>query len=183
MDSLKGKLLLASPQMADPNFHRTVVLIIEHNEEGAFGLVLNRTSDKSLKQVWERVTDEPCDSDQPLHVGGPVGGPLIAVHQHDVFSDLQLLPGVHLATEKQKLHQLVQQKELPYRIYVGYAGWGSGQLESELDAGAWITTAATADYIFFDADDLWKKVSKDLTDSVIHAIFKPGQIPDDPSLN
>ena len=90
MSSLKGKLLVASPQLSDPNFHRTVVLIIEHNDEGAFGLVLNRTSSKTIKQVWERVTDEPCESDQPLHVGGPVGGPLIAVHQHAVFSDLQL---------------------------------------------------------------------------------------------
>ncbi len=183
MSSLKGKLLVASPQLADPNFRHTVVLIIEHNDEGAFGLVLNRTSNKSVKQVWERVTDEPCESEQPLHVGGPVGGPLIAVHQDEVFSDLQLLPGVHLATEKDKLHQLVLQKERTYRIFVGYAGWGSGQLESEMEAGAWITATATADYIFFAPEDLWKKVSKDLTDSVIHSIFKPGQIPDDPSLN
>ena len=73
--------------------------------------------------------------------------------------------------------------DLPYRIYVGYAGWGSGQLENEIAAGAWIATNASADYIFFEPEDLWRKVSKDITDSVIHLIFKPEQIPDDPSLN
>ena len=75
------------------------------------------------------------------------------------------------------------QNDLPYRIYVGYAGWGSGQLENEIAAGAWIATNASADYIFFEPEDLWRKVSKDITDSVIHLIFKPEQIPDDPSLN
>ncbi len=78
MHSLRGNLLVASPHLPDPNFFRSVVFIVEHQEDGALGLILNRVSPQRLKEVWETASEAPCVSDQYLRIGGPVPGPLMA---------------------------------------------------------------------------------------------------------
>ena len=77
-DNAQGRLLVASPHLPDPNFYRTVVLMIDHSHDGALGLVLNRVSDTSLRTVWESVVGSECGTQQHLFVGGPVDGPLMA---------------------------------------------------------------------------------------------------------
>ena len=78
MKSLKGHFLVASPHLEDPNFTQSVVLLVQHDEDGTFGIVLNRPAESSLKDLWEKVTEKPCETDKRVHVGGPVPGPLIA---------------------------------------------------------------------------------------------------------
>ena len=190
MKSLQGNLVIASPHLMDPNFIRTVVLMIQHSEEGAFGVVLNRRSDRTVQEIWEKMGEDPCGGDRPIHLGGPVVGPLMAVHAHEELSDIKVLDGVYFSTQKEKLQQLVLEESEPYRLLIGYAGWGEGQLESELETGSWITTAATYDYVFHephdvndDEHDLWTKVTKDLTDSVLFSTLKIKEVPNDPTMN
>jgi hypothetical protein len=112
MESLKGKLLIASPSLPDPNFSRTVVLMIQHDKDGAFGIVLNRPSGKMVEEIWDHVSDQPCNKNRPINVGGPVAGPLIAVHTEPALGDLELGSGIYFSTDKTKLEQLLLAADL-----------------------------------------------------------------------
>jgi putative transcriptional regulator len=183
MDSLEGHLLVASPQLLDPNFLQAVVLLVEHNEQGALGVVVNRPTAKSVKDLWQDVGEAPCESVRPVFLGGPVSGPLLAVHADVSLAEAEILPGVFFAAKKAHLDQLVQHQDQPFKIFVGHAGWGPGQLESELEAGAWLTAEATADYVFYDQDDLWTAVRNHIGESLLHSMLHIKDVPADPSLN
>ena len=183
MHSLKGHLLVASPHLLDPNFVRTVVLLIHHSEEGAFGVVLNRPADNTIKELWEQVGETPCESDRRVNVGGPVAGPLMAVHTDKHLGELEILPGVYFAAQRDHLEELFGQKERPYLVFVGHSGWGGGQLENELKEGAWLTTPATADQVFDDDADLWKKVAQHIGESVLTSALNIKHVPKNPSVN
>ena len=182
MNSLQGHFLIAAPNLDDPNFFRTVVLMIEHHDLGAMGVVLNRPSDKLLREVWSQVSDAPCETDEPIYVGGPVSGPLLAVHDREEYSELEVLPGVHLATNKGALSALVASQTAKVRYVADYAGWGKGQLESELQMGGWLTTPATSELVFSDPDPLWSEVVE-IAEDLIRRIIPPDQMPPDPSVN
>jgi putative transcriptional regulator len=184
MKSLKGLILVASPHLLDPNFVRTVVLMLHHSEEGAFGVVLNRPAENTIKQLWEKIGEGPCESDQLIHVGGPVSGPLIALHTDELASEMEVLPGLFFAAQRENLEKVLQQKKSPVRLFVGHAGWGGGQLEQELKEGAWLTSPASPEYIFYDLDvDLWKEVSKQIGDAMLTSSLGIKHVPEDPSLN
>ena len=182
MESLKSQLLVAIPQLPDENFYRSVVLMIQHDEEGAFGVVLNRPSDVTVGEVWEQVVGESCDSLAPINVGGPVQGPLMAIHTDTECGETEILPGVYLATQKENLDRLVRQREHPVRIFSGYSGWAGGQLEGEMSVGGWLTTLATHEYIFDEAEDLWKRVADDIGNEILF-FSKGSNGPPDPSMN
>ena len=183
MDNLKGKLLVASPHLLDPNFVRTVVLLIHHSDEGAFGVVLNRPADNTIKELWEQVGETPCESERRVNVGGPVAGPLMAIHTDEELAELEIMPGVYFAAQREHLEQLLRQTERPYRIFVGHSGWGGGQLENELEEGAWLTTPATVDQVFDDDVDLWKKVAQHIGELMLTSTLKIKHVPQDPTVN
>ncbi len=183
MKSLSAHFLVASPQLQDPNFARTVVLLIEHTEEGALGVVLNRATCKTVRELWDEVGEAPCENEQPVHLGGPVPGPLLAVHTNQFFAESEIAPGVFFAVKKENLDELVLQEGDPLKIFVGHAGWGPGQLENEMQAGGWRTMPATNEYIFFDGADLWEKVSKKIGNSTLKSMLHLKHIPEDPSVN
>ena len=79
--SLQGQFLVASPHLGDGNFNRSVVLIIKHDDDGAFGLVLNRPTGNTVGDVWRMVTEQELDCDRPIYLGGPVQGPLVCLHR------------------------------------------------------------------------------------------------------
>lgn len=181
--SLRGQLLVASPQMDNSLFTQTVVLMIQHNEEGAFGVVLNRPTNQSLKDVWTKLSDKPCKADRPLNFGGPVPGPLLAVHTRKSLAEASLPQGIYLAAEKDHLEKLVRHKKYPLRMFVGCAGWSKGQLEQELEVGAWLHTQAKREYVFSDPDELWQTVLHEIGRTFLTDVLKIEHIPDDPSLN
>ncbi len=183
MESLRAHLLVAVPQLPDVNFYHSVVLMIQHDENGAFGVVLNRPSDVTVGEIWERISDEPCDSLDPINFGGPVEGPLLALHTQESHSEGEVIPGVYLAMQKDNLNRIVQQKEHSFRIFTGYSGWGEGQLEGELEAGGWLTTPAKSEHVFHREDDLWKKVAREIGDEILFRDVKHPHMPDDPSMN
>ena len=183
MKSLEGHLLVASPHLLDPNFVRAVILLIQHTDQGALGVVLNRPIDKIVKDLWKEIGEQPCECEQPLHLGGPVSGPLMALHSHKRLAEMKIGSGVFFAASKDNLEELVQQRDHAFRLFVGHAGWGSGQLEDELKQGAWLTTPATAAYVFYEGDDLWKTVAGQIGSSLLSSALKVKNIPDDPSMN
>jgi putative transcriptional regulator len=181
---LRGRLLVATPALVDPNFARSVILLLEHSDEGAVGLVLNRPSETPVGEVlpdWSAYAAEPG----VVYVGGPVSpdgaiclgrSPMIGGVGVDPWRffdgvvgtvDLSAGPaGVPAGTE--------------VRVYAGYAGWGTEQLALEIEIGSWYVVEGGVDDVFCaDPDDLWRVVLK----------RQPGQLamvanfPSDPSLN
>lgn len=183
MKSLAAHVLVASPQLADPNFVHTVVLLIQHTDEGALGVVLNRPTTKPLCELWQEVGEAPCHVEGPVYLGGPVPGPVMSIHANQFFAEMEILPGVFFAAKKNHLDELVLHKDDPLRVFLGHAGWGPGQLENELEEGAWQTTPATAETIFYDGSDLWETVRRQIAGATLKSMLHIKHVPDDPSMN
>jgi putative transcriptional regulator len=183
MSSLKGRLLVASPHLGDPNFSHTVVLMVQHDGDGALGVVLNRPSGRLIRDVWEDLTGRRSESDAPIFIGGPLEGPLMAVHTLHSAGESEIVPGLWFATHRDHLHAIVDDQQHPFRLFSGYSGWGEGQLDRELKAGGWLTLPASAKHVFAEDDDiLWQQVTREIG----HDILKSAHIkhvPDDPSIN
>lgn len=183
MESLAGHLLVASPQLLDANFARSLVLMIQHNEEGAFGLVVNRPISKTIQELWREVGSGACNSRQPIHLGGPVPGPLMALHNKRPLAEVEVVPGVFFAAKKPNLDKLVLTEEPSYKVFVGHSGWGAGQLENELKQGAWRTLSATAEHVFSSDDTLWETVFRDIGHSLLKSMLHVKELPPDPTVN
>ena len=197
MKSLQGKLLVASPHLGDGNFFRSVVLLVKHDADGAFGLILNRPLNSTLQEVWEAIQAEAVEAgfpadvpaeelerpDQPIYVGGPVEGPLCVVHGLKKYSEAQVQTGVYFAAHKDFLRKVITQAKKPFRVFSGYAGWGSGQLEGELQAGGWLLTEASKELIFYTDDDLWEQVVQGIAEQIISPTAETKHVPPDASLN
>src|SRR5262245_42096299 len=183
MKSLQGHFLIASPHLADTNFYKGVVLMIKHDEEGALGLILNRPTEHTVAEVWKMVEEGELKCQEPIFFGGPVKGPLVALHKMKSAAEAEVLPGIYFAANKDKLEKLVRQTKKPFRFFMGYAGWSGGQLESELSAGGWLTSKANKKLIFQPADDLWGQVTRMIGEMILNKVVKPKHVPADPSLN
>jgi len=186
MPSLSGKLLVASRLLRDPNFARTVVLLLEHSDEGALGVILNRPSPKTVRHVWESIDEPECDNDDLIYLGGPVQGPLIALHATEELGEKQVLPGIFMSVQKESIEQLVRSPELPARLYSGHSGWGGSQLEGELKEGGWHTVAARPDDLLRDDDtneSLWADTLQRISLDILMPGISPDDLPPDPSWN
>ncbi len=180
VESLKGQLLVAGPALFDPNFRRTVVLVGEHSEDGALGLVLNRSSETTIDEAVPELV-AIVDGLERVHVGGPVQPSAIVVladfvepdrAQSLVLDSIGFLPSEVDPDELGELRRA--------RVFVGYAGWSPGQIEAELDEESWIVVPAEADDIFSDEPgELWSAVLRRQGGSL--ALLS--SMPPDPSLN
>ena len=151
--------------------------------EGAVGFVLNRPSAKTVREVWPLVSDDDCDCDAQINNGGPVEGPLMAVHMSTFLSEEEIIPGVHLATQQENIHRLVTHSNKPFRVFSGCAGWEPGQLDKELAAGDWLTAPADSTDVFSEPDKMWKRVSQNIGREVLLVDLPKKLIPDDPTVN
>lgn len=183
MKSLQGQLLIASPRLMDPNFVRSVVLMVQHGEEGALGLILNRPLEITIASAWEQASEDPCPATGVLYQGGPCEGPLMVVHTNEDLAQMHVLPGVYFSTQKEAVEQLVMVEPGPRKFFVGYAGWGPGQLEGEIEDGGWLTAPATPQNCFADSDELWNDLRKRAARSAAYPWIDPESFPADPSVN
>jgi putative transcriptional regulator len=185
MSSLQGHLLVAAPKLTDPSFFRSVVLIVQHNDDGALGLVLNRPMEPTIDSVWDQVSETPCYADGHLHKGGPCDGPLMVLHTDEEHSQIEVTEGVYFTTEKDAVEQLVADPiGKPLKFFLGYAGWSAGQLEGELADNAWATTTATSDQVFLpDIEEQWEALRRLIAKAAAAEWIDPKFIPDDPSVN
>ena len=173
-----GRLVVATPTLADPNFEHTVVLLIEHGEDGSLGVVVNRPSEVAVADVlsgWSALVAQPAN----VFVGGPVQrNALLAVGAVGQESDtVQLIAEglgvIDLHADPDDLQASVDR----IRLFAGYAGWSPGQLEAEIEAGGWFVIEGRPDDVFAgEPEQLWRRV-----------LIRQGgffrTIPDDPSLN
>ena len=170
MSSLAPALLLSMPQMLDPNFVRTVILLCKHNEEGAFGLVMNRPLVTAGRVVVN--LDPPVSTERELEVwiGGPVepGSSWMLVGRKsdelDVFGGVPVIDGLSISTSPDLLRRLLEPNPPPdTRLIVGYSGWGPGQLEWELEESAWLMSDVDRDLLFnTPADRMWERAIRRL---------------------
>lgn len=182
LDPRPGTLLIAPPMLQDPNFRRTVVLLCEHNDEGSFGLILNRPLDVELNDVLE----DFLPFDDQLGLGGPVQrNTLHFVHRREdlIPESIELPNGVHWGGDFDTIKTLLQSGNLSndeIRFFVGYAGWSPGQLDDEIDNDGWIVTEPTTDAIFpEDPSTLWRAVLRSMGGE--YAVL--ANFPDDPRMN
>jgi len=148
------------PQLGDPNFHRSVVLMIEHGDTGSMGLIVNRGAPLTLGELARgqslKIATELTQ--QPVFVGGPVE-PHRGFILHDDETILEkhtVLPGLHLSVTLDALGALLERPHVNLRFCLGYAGWGPRQLEGEMAAGSWLFAEATADALLKgDPAQLW----------------------------
>lgn len=184
MESLQGQLLIASPHLPDPNFLRTVVLMVQHDDEGALGLVLTRPTELTMAAMWKEVAGEQIDDESLVFLGGPVQGPLMALHSHPPASEIEILPGVYFASDKENIETLVREQIEPKRIFIGYSGWGQHQLEAEMDAGGWLLLPAEAAHVFTtDVERLWKEVTGKIGAEIMRSTLHLKGMPTDPTMN
>jgi putative transcriptional regulator len=182
-ESLQGHLLISSPNLGDPNFVKSIVLIVQHGESGALGLVLNRATKTTVRRVWEQIQESPCAIEGALYLGGPVEGPLVALHTQSELADLEIISGLYYTVQPANLEKLVSQAPEPIRFIAGYAGWGPGQLEAEINEGAWVTTQATLEMVFADDSRNWVKLSRTAADEQLAALLGVKHVPPDPTVN
>jgi len=183
---LKGKFIIASPALHDPNFASAVVLIVQHDDNGALGLIINRPLDVTIDQAWGQISELPCLVSGPLHQGGPCEGPLMVLHTDDSHGQIELGGELFCTTAKDDIETLVTigDPERPMKFFVNYAGWSEGQLESELAEGAWLVTSATVPQIFsLTGDDLWRRLMNRAALLRANPWLNPKLIPEDPNAN
>jgi putative transcriptional regulator len=173
-------LLVAMPQLLDPNFHRAVILMIEHNDEGSFGLIINRPSSMSVSAllgaldmtwrgddtavVWTGGPVMPTSGwvlHEPTMRVGPGAPTLQSGLEHD--GTVSFAPGIDLSTSPDKLRVIAEAPPDRTRFLLGYAGWGPGQLASEMAKGSWLHVEADPDLIFeTPAENLWASALRSL---------------------
>lgn len=180
MKSFQGKILIAAPTLEDPNFARSVVLLVSHNHEGALGVILNRPLETTVKEAVADEIDEPFNVEGSLHQGGPCEGPLMVLHTQEEAGEMEVTEGMFFSVERDKVEWLLKNEDGQTKYFVGYSGWGAGQLESEMESGSWLLTDGDESLAFADSDELWSTL---LTAATMSRWIKPDQMPDDPSVN
>ncbi|HEX3975504.1 MAG TPA: YqgE/AlgH family protein [Solirubrobacteraceae bacterium] len=180
MDSARGQLLVAGPGLLDPNFWRTVVLIVEHSDEGALGLVLNRPSETTVGEAVSEL-EELLDLAEPLYVGGPVQpSALIVLAEFDRPAEAALIAFEDIGVLANGAQQDPSLSVRRGRAFVGHSGWGPGQLDDEVERGDWIIEPALRDDAFTGTPlDLWSSVLTRKGGS--YALV--ARMPPDPSVN
>ncbi|MBO6778958.1 MAG: YqgE/AlgH family protein [Rhodothermales bacterium] len=168
------------PILRDPNFYRSVVLVCDHNEEGTFGLVLNRETDVTPDQIM----DELDPVGEPVRIGGPVQpNTLHYLHGLGEHIDdaIEVANGLWWGGDFEVFKEVVSNDgQGPARLFLGYSGWGEGQLEEEIEEGSWAVATMRADWAFeVGPDSLWREVMLSLGgDWALMANY-----PDDPRTN
>jgi len=159
-ESFRAALLLSMPQMQDPNFARTVVLLCEYSPDGAFGLVLNRPTDMPATAMVRLEPPIIGGNELPLWIGGPVepqrGWILLADEPDTEFKSIR--DGLYLSTSQDVLRDVLAARPAPRaRVLAGYAGWGPGQLDEELAQSAWLMGDVDLDIVFdLPPDVMWE---------------------------
>jgi len=160
-----GRIIISDPFLNDPNFSRTVALLCSHTNEGSLGFVLNRVSDLYLTDIIEL----DINSEIPIYLGGPVGKDYLHfIHREPLLSENceEILPGIYWGVDFEKMTTLLNLQLIDganIKFFLGYSGWGEGQLIDEIDEQSWIVANAHPDIIFADPnEEIWKNTLKSM---------------------
>lgn len=169
--------------MMDPNFAQAVVFLVQHDENGALGLVLNRPLQSTIADAVGMVSEAARKSLLPLHRGGPCGEMILVLHRANVTSKL---PGdglLQFSTERDQIEWLLETHADPVKFFVGYAGWSAGQLEAELPEGAWLVAEASEADVFESSPEMWTRLLRRIGHEMLKQYVPERLIPEDPSVN
>jgi putative transcriptional regulator len=175
----KGFFLIANPVLPDPNFSRTVVLLCNHDDQGSFGLVINRPAPISAKEVFEEmgVSDSPPGK---IFIGGPVSPSQVfyLCYSKTPLPELEAIcDGVYMGLSWELLDNLMMRVEEPeknIRFYMGYSGWGAGQLEGEMTRLSWLTCEAQSEFVFQENEEgIWANAVKSMGKDYEYLIKAP----------
>jgi putative transcriptional regulator len=172
MESLTGNLLVASSIVDDPVYSRGVCLVVHQDDGRAVGVMLNRPMQPEPAALMEMLGKDgnakpnrlastrgqsslPANPLGTVHFGGPLSGPVVAIHPLSQYAEAETGQGIYVAAQKQNLEDLVREQPCPYRLIVGHLGWESDQLQAEIDAGLWHPMPATVDTVFRNAAEMW----------------------------
>jgi putative transcriptional regulator len=165
IDPAAGILLIADPFLKDPNFLRTVVFLCEHKEDGSFGFVLNRQYENTLDELVPELEGYPV----PVYYGGPVEQHTIhMLHQYGdaVPGSQEIIKGIYWGGDFDTVVKMIKDGTIDYnkiRFFIGYSGWGDGQLDEEMKEKTWLTVNATRKLVFHkDYNEIWKDSLKHL---------------------
>jgi putative transcriptional regulator len=184
MNSLKGQLLIATPQLLAPIFTRSVILMLEHSDEGAMGVILNQPINTTITDLAGKIFEDGFEWDKPLSLGGPVPGPLMVLHTVEELADAEVLPGVFHTLEASRVQEIIRLRPEPSLIIANYSGWGPGQLEGEFGWDSWLTLPARNGFVFWAGEkELWKVVVNQVNARKLSEFLKLRDVPADPSFN
>jgi len=181
----KGSFLIANPVLGDPNFSRSVVLLCDHNDEGSFGLVVNRKAGLRASEIFQQA-EFLTGYDNEVFVGGPVAQSQVfyLVRSPMPLAELDhVCDSIYLGMSWEALEKVYAELENPeqdLRFYMGYSGWGGGQLAGEMEHRSWLTCNAQEHHIFGDPEsNIWARVVKSLGKDYEYLL----RAPVDPRLN
>ena len=164
----KGSLLIANPVLPDPNFSRTVILLCNHNDQGSFGLVINRSTQLKAPDLFSSI-DILKSYNAKIYMGGPVSQSMVFYlyrSAKDVIDLDKICSGVYLGSNLETLESLyldIENPEENIRFYLGYSGWSDGQLDGEMEQNSWLVQDANEQFVFLDSENLiWPKAVNSL---------------------
>lgn len=179
----KGHFLVARPQLADSNFARTVIYLFDHSAEGAAGVVINRPSKLTIEELSTKIFGNTVHWDKPIIVGGPVGGPLLVVHEDADWADEEIDSEVYRTVDPDKIHHILDRKIEPSLLIANFSGWGPNQLEMEIEEGSWDIIKATREKIFWnELKDLWDVLTGEIQSRNLAKLLRL-KSPEKPGLN
>ena len=164
----KGSLLIANPVLPDPNFSRTVILLCGHDEQGSFGLVINRSTQLKAPDLFLNINILKSYNEK-IYLGGPVSQSMVffLCRSPSAAGKLdEVCSGVYLGSNLETLESLYASLENPeqdIRFYLGYSGWSGGQLAEEMEQNSWLVQRANEQFIFLDSESsIWPKAVNSL---------------------
>ncbi len=187
-ESLLGKLLVAAPRVpVGFPFSQAVILVLQDSDEGVFGVVLNRPASPEMLMAWQQVADRPVFAAEKLVAGGPVQGPILAIHREQELAEVEIQGGVFVSVQKEAIEQLsemeLDHESTPFRIVLGAVSWDLGQLENEIENGAWFVVDGEPDQIFSDPALMWESSVRHFGAQSIKDMTGILNFPADPTLN
>jgi putative transcriptional regulator len=186
--SLAGQLLVASPSQSGSVFGRGVCLVLRHGEQGAFGVLLNRPLQLQPKPLWDLLMAGKRgafakSATPPVLFGGPLHGPVLALHAQPQWSELQANNGIFMAAQRDHIQQLVEQRQGPVRLIIGHAAWRAGQLEAELAQGWWYVMPAHPSIVFGGDEMMWPACLRKAAGLTLARWVGAKQLPANPLMN
>lgn len=184
MQSLKGHLLIATPQLRSPIFGRSVILMIEQTDDGALGLILNQPIKTTMTDLAGTIFVDHFEWEKPISLGGPVASSLLMLHANETLADDEIIPGVYLTTDGAKVQELIEHRSEPSLVVANYSGWGPGQLEGEIRENAWLVLPATFEHVFWSGEkELWNVAVNQVQGRRLTDLLGLRVVPADPCLN
>lgn len=181
--SLKGKLLVATERLSGSRFEKAVVFMMQDDERGTFGVRLNKPANDRVRKAWTKLTGSDIEDEHSIVAGGPLQGPVFALHQDPDLGDVEMPGGLYVSAQVETLQQLMRQFDNPFRIFVGVAGWKPGQLGAEVQSGHWYELPLDIETVFDDPTWMWEFCLQECGFQQIASLVGEDKIPIDPSLN